>query len=198
MAIIRRRTRVALIIDESGSMHKHKTAVHQGYRDFIRMLRETPAETRVSCTTFANDPRDLFADLRVMAVPDSLEGLYDPDGDTALYEAVGRTVTTMERQPLGDDRALVVIMTDGHNTEQGEWTLSRVKALIQRLEATGNWTFLFLGDDLGLGKQMGIRPENVSKFTELTGGVREAFAKLIARVEPLLLTEGAESRVFNL
>jgi hypothetical protein len=59
---------------------------------------------------------------------------------------VSNTLQTMSAD--GFDKIITVIMTDGEENSSREWTLQAVRELIQRKEAAGNSTFVFLGANL--------------------------------------------------
>ena len=71
---------------------------------------------------------------------------YSVRGNTALLDAVGMTVSAV-REDAGH-RYIVITNTDGHENASREWTAENVKALIERYEAKGNWTFAFFGEGL--------------------------------------------------
>ena len=83
---------------------------------------------------------------------------------TALYDAVGRSVTKTQRylERLGSDRpsdVIVVILTDGMENASRRWSARRVFDLITEAEDSG-WQFVFLGanqDSWSVAQNLGIR-----------------------------------------
>jgi len=77
-------------------------------------------------------------------------------GMTALYDAIAVGVSKVQKNMDADSRenkaALVVIETDGYENfskdYSGEEGRARLATLIKELEATGKWTFTFLGAGL--------------------------------------------------
>ncbi|MEM1105437.1 MAG: vWA domain-containing protein [Pseudomonadota bacterium] len=88
-----------------------------------------------------------------------------PRGMTPLFDAIGRTMALAEAD--NPDRAVIVIMTDGHENASQEYSREAAGAALDRAEARG-WEVVFLGADFGQfgdaqgmgvaqGKTMGIR-----------------------------------------
>jgi uncharacterized protein with von Willebrand factor type A (vWA) domain len=194
--LVRQRTFVAALIDESGSMAGVKRDVVEGYNGYLKMLRETPAEIRASLTLFDTEVHEVYAGVPVMRA-EGLAKVYDPEmgGNTALYDAVGITVHRLDQIAQDHDRVLVIIMTDGADNASVEMTLAKVRTLITAREATGKWSFIFLGADLMTGRKMGIT--SVLQLTATGEGVRKALAEVTERAHRFLLTDGGDSPVYT-
>lgn len=65
-----------------------------------------------------------------------------PRGMTPLFDAINRTITLAEAD--NPEKAVIVIMTDGHENSSKEVTREGVKAAMDRAEARG-WEVVFLG-----------------------------------------------------
>ena len=97
------------------------------------------------------------------------ESTYVPRGMTALLDAVGRGVTDLKGKLRSNERALVVIMTDGIENYSKEYTKQRVTELIRSCEDTGRWTFVFLGagqDSWQGGQMLGLRRAQTVHYGE--------------------------------
>jgi len=185
-SLVRQQTRIRLLIDNSGSMRHQIAAVQRGYDDFMLSLCEVPASSpRVSCVTFDDEAVVVYEDLRPVEAPPFVYGV---DGGTLLYDTVGSQIVRMEKTRGANDKMVVVIMTDGGDTDSTEWQLHTLQRKIKALQATGFWTFLYFGDDLGVGQGMGIDPKNVHAFLQLKDGVKGVFAEVSRQVTQLLLT----------
>jgi hypothetical protein len=92
-------------------------------------------------------------------------------GMTSFYDAVAygisRVKTRMEADERENKAALIVIETDGYENSSsdyhGEEGRQRLKKLINELEATGRWTFTFLGAgiDEKLAENIGMSFGNI-------------------------------------
>lgn len=65
-----------------------------------------------------------------------------PRGMTPLFDAINRTITMAEAD--NPEKAVIVIMTDGHENSSREVTREGAKAALDRAEARG-WEVVFLG-----------------------------------------------------
>lgn len=63
---------------------------------------------------------------------------------TALYDAIGTSVTDLEKSKGKEDKVLVTIITDGYENDSIEWDGASVKKLIDRLCKKG-WVFTYIG-----------------------------------------------------
>jgi hypothetical protein len=62
---------------------------------------------------------------------------------------------------------VMVILTDGYENASQRYTLKNVKDMVEEREASGTWTFSFLGatlDAVDVAEQMSIRRENSIAF----------------------------------
>jgi hypothetical protein len=84
--------------------------------------------------------RALLLDL----VPDLTPETYQPNGFTALFDAVGDAVNSFP--DVGpDERVLCLVQTDGEENSSRRITLDELKTLVSKKEQSGAWTFVFMG-----------------------------------------------------
>lgn len=141
-------THVLPITDMSGSMSPLADDVRGGFNAYVDELRaDTDRHYRLTVTLFDTEFIPLCTAAELPDVPRLTEANYRPRGMTALLDAVGKTITEFESATtLGDDdRVLVVVQTDGAENRSREYTSATVAALIKEREATGKWSFVFLG-----------------------------------------------------
>ena len=154
---------ITFVLDESGSMARIAQAARDGFNGYLEEQVAHGGPTWWTLTTFANQPRTRFAVIPGAEVR-PLGDDYSPHGMTALYDAVGRSVTKTQAylETLGDDRpsdVIVVILTDGMENVSRRWTARQVFDLITETEESG-WQFVFLGanqDSWAVAHNMGIR-----------------------------------------
>ena len=78
---------------------------------------------------------------------------YEPEGCTALLDALGKTLTQVRENQrrlvpaFRPERTIVVVITDGMENASREYTLDRVRKLIAQCKEAG-WEFLFLGANM--------------------------------------------------
>ena len=154
---------ITFVLDESGSMGHIAQAARDGFNEYLEDQVGHGGPTWWTLTTFNTRPHTRFA-----AIPGAevrpLGDDYSPGGMTALYDAVGRSITKTRRylEKLGRDRPsdiIVVILTDGMENASHKWTARQVFDLITEAEDSG-WQFVFLGanqDSWAMSQRLGIR-----------------------------------------
>jgi hypothetical protein len=154
----KQRVLVNVILDKSGSMHSKVQDVIGGFNLYLdELAKESAVDYGFSLTLF-----DTVVELRYKAAPLANvakldEASYLPGGNTALLDAIGNTVQSVSTQ--GFDKIITVIMTDGEENSSREWKLNAIRELIKTKEASGNWTFVFLGanvDAFEQGANLGV------------------------------------------
>ena len=94
----------------------------------------------------------------ITKVPDLNEKDYQPTDNTPLYDAMGYSITNLQRYIDEDDNVLVTIITDGYENASREWNHQRIYQLVEDLKKK-NWLFTYIGanqDALEVAKGMGI------------------------------------------
>lgn len=166
-------TNVAFILDKSGSMQAGKGTTIEGFNEQVRVVREGAREAGE--TTFTEV--QFSTEVEVRSVAGDLAGLaplshetYKPDGTTALYDALGDTVAALLQTPRIWSRTtgtLVTLFTDGEENASRRYRARDLRDLIQRLEATGRWTFALVGPHGGvtdLGRMLSVKPANIASY----------------------------------
>jgi hypothetical protein len=173
-------TNVAFILDCSGSMEHGKDATIEGFNTQVSVVREGAKDA--GRTTFTDVHFSHDVELRCVAGSiDELQQLddktYQPGGNTALLDALGCTIAALLPTPdinSPDTAMLVTLFTDGEENSSRIYDVATVKALVERLEATGRWTFALVGpmqSVTSLGEMLSVKQKNVSGFD--SSGVRD-------------------------
>jgi hypothetical protein len=165
-----------LIVDRSGSMSDCVEATINGFNEQLNRIRgmeyEFPEqEIKVGLTLFNDTVKHFSMGEPLETMPNLSKSNYVPDGSTALLDAIGQTATLLgerEGNQAGPPATfVVVVLTDGYENSSRMFNLEQVRAMIQRLEATGKWTFSFIGatlDAVDVAKQMSIKAQNSYHF----------------------------------
>lgn len=207
-------TRVLVIQDRSGSMGSRIPQTISGYNEYIGDLANDNSDEAFLTLVQFDDRYEVKEESTPVAKVNPLdEETFVPRGMTALLDAVGRGITEFKRTLGKDDRAFVVIMTDGGENNSREWTSHQVSDLIRECEDTGHFTFIFLGagqDSWSGGQLLGLRRNQAAfygagahnhakAFSSLTSTTRRyrgsgemAMAAPGATVSSLMANEGAE------
>jgi len=173
------KTHVLMILDCSGSMDSCRAATVSGFNEQLATLRKghRPDLTSVSLTRFNHDVRFDFTGRHLMNVPDLEFEEYVPGGNTAMYDAVGKTVTNTT--DYEDTAYLVVILSDGMENASRVYTAHGVASLLRDRQKTGRWTIVYLGANQDLTKvvnDLHIPAANAAIYTSTDSGTRAAMA----------------------
>lgn len=168
-----KRVLVNFVLDKSGSMMDVVQETRQGFNNYLQELKkQTGIEYLFSLTLFDTQFHVVGTAQPLTSVRDLDTNNYQPDGYTALYDAIGVSVKKVEDRLAANaprpEKVLTVILTDGHENSSREWTKEAIRQLIQRKEAEGNWTFVFLGatfDAMDIGAGLGVQLGNVSQYS---------------------------------
>ena len=166
-----------LILDRSGSMSDCVETTINGFNEQVRKVREIACEfpdqnLEMSLTFFNQDVDNVFKNLSPEKVELLDSRLYRTSGSTALFDAIGKTIFQIENEmkAKGDhptDTAVVIIITDGYENASRLFSLKDIRESIIRLEATGRWTFSFLGatlDAVDVAEKMAFQRKNSYSF----------------------------------
>jgi hypothetical protein len=141
-------TIILLIIDESASMLPKRTDVLRGYNKCIEDQKCIECD---GCKIYSLKFNDKVTILEKGCDIQSAEQLtyakYLPNNYTALYDAVGRGITMVEKEKKENEKVFCVIMTDGEENRSKEYNLEDVNELIKRTAASGDWKFLYIGEN---------------------------------------------------
>ena len=159
-----------IIIDESGSMHGIKEATIDSVNETIQTIRAAQQkheeqEHFVTLVTFNNEVTTVYECVPVGEVQELTAETYNPNCCTALYDAMGMSLTALRRKVAQDDSVLVTVVTDGLENASREYSGAAVKALVEELKAL-NWVFAYIGanhDVVGAARNISIT--NVMNFT---------------------------------
>ena len=142
-------TELVVILDKSGSMANFASDTIDGFNQFMRAQSAQAGTTKVTTILFDSRYKLLWEGIdSKQAVLTANE--YVTGGRTALYDAIGRTITetndrlskiAAESKP---EKVILLIMTDGEENESKEYRLRELKLLIELRKRDG-WEFIFIG-----------------------------------------------------
>lgn len=173
MPIQKKKTIVSFILDESGSMSSVHDATISGFNEYVATLKkDTKSNYEFTLTTFDTIVKTPVKGVAISDVPELDRKTYNPNGMTALYDAVCKTISGVT---VGEkDKAIAIIMTDGGENSSREYTEVQMKKIIKDLEDTGKWTFVYLGanqDSYAVAQQYGFSKMNTSNYQSTSAGV---------------------------
>ena len=153
-----------IVLDASGSMYSIRNEAVAGVVETIQTIRTSQEENAnqehlLSLVVFNGKYITIVFDrMPITKVPDLNEKDYQPTDNTPLYDAMGYSITNLQRYIDEDDNVLVTIITDGYENASREWNHQRIYQLVEDLKKK-NWLFTYIGanqDALKVAKDMGI------------------------------------------
>lgn len=179
-------TEIVFLIYRSGSMAVVAEETVSGFDAFIEDQKKLPGDVSVTAVQFDNECEQLFAGKDLKDVP-SLKDLYKPRGWTALYQSLGRLIneTGHRLALLAEDKrpekVMFVVITDGADNQPSEFTVPKIKSMIEHQKAKYNWDFVFLGanqDAVLTGSSLGIGAGKSLTYANNAIGTQSAFASV--------------------
>ena len=138
-----------IILDESGSMMSIKKEAIDSVNETVQTIRaaqqkHTDQDHYVSLVTFNNEAKTVYECVGVNEVRELNGETYQPNCCTALYDAMGKSLSILRKKVAADDKVLVTIVTDGCENASYEYSGAAIKALVDELKAAG-WVFAYIG-----------------------------------------------------
>lgn len=183
-------THIAFALDCSGSMEQGKGTTIEGFNNQVKVVQEGSKSAGLTLFTEVHFG-DTAVVRRVAGSLDSLSPLsietYKPSGMTALNDGIGDAVAALLQTEGIDDpntATLVTVFTDGGENSSVRYSAAVLKELIERLEATGRWTFALVGPSGSvqtLAKSLSVRADNVAAYDPSSVQSRtQAFGSVVA------------------
>ena len=168
-------TDIVVVLDSSGSMASRVDDSIGGFNAFVDRQKQGEGHARLTLVQFDHEYAVVYERKDIQEVSPLDRGSYVPRGNTALLDAIGRTIIAL-RGAIAVDRpsehprnVVFVIITDGMENASSEFTRSQILEMI-RVHQEAGWEFLFFGanqDAIGEAASMGIED---SSALERIGG----------------------------
>lgn len=174
---------VICIIDRSGSMASIVDDAIGGFNSFLDGIRDDDPDGRFTLVLFDHEYDVVYRSIPLANAPHLDSDTFRPRGTTALYDAVGLTLSsTLESWIAMDESArpsgvTVVILTDGLENASREYAATDVEDLITVARLEFGWEFVFLAanqDAILTARSIGIRPEDATGFETTSKGTVRA------------------------
>lgn len=170
-----------IILDESGSMMSiRKEAVDSVNETFqtIRAAQEKheDQEHYITFVSFNDDVSTVYDCVPCAEVKDITGADYRPRCCTALYDAMGQSITALASKVVDGDRVLVTVVTDGCENSSREYSGKAVKALVEDRKEAG-WVFAYIGANHDVEEVAAtISITNTMKFHATSAGMKHMSA----------------------
>ena len=184
-------TEIAYVLDRSGSMQSLASDAIGGFNAFLHSQKQVEGRANFTLVLFDHEYLVVHKNVDIRNVPDLDERTYVPRGNTALLDAVGRTIDDLGAhlaslsEAQRPDKVIVAIFTDGLENASRVYTTERLAASIQHQQEKYNWEFLFLAanqDAIASAAKLAIPASQAMNFAASPQGVRASQVMLGERV----------------
>ncbi len=178
-------TDISIVLDRSGSMESVRSDTIGGVNTFLDGQRATPGAATVSLVQFDHKYQELYSGKPVAEAPNLTGETFVPRGNTALLDAIGRTINATGKRlaamPEADrpGKVVFVIVTDGQENASKEFDAPTVNKLITHQREAYKWEFIFMGanqDAIAAAGRIGIAKGSSLTYAANAVGTSAAFA----------------------
>lgn len=172
-----------VILDRSGSMMRLREVAVQGYNETLDVIRAAQQQYNleqqnlVTLTLFNHFVTDVYNCDTVQDLPNLLMQDYRPDGMTAMFDAIGLSLTKLQRKlnKLENATAVVTIISDGLENASRIYSLNDVAKLIDSMKNQGVM-FVFMGTNQNVQQTAeALHIDDYKIFEYSTEGMKEAW-----------------------
>lgn len=176
MKIEEKKTNIYFVADRSGSMYALASDVIGGFNSYVEDQKWLDGITKLTLVLFDDRYQEVYSDVDISKVPPLTKDVYYTGGMTALYDAVGKTLSTGIKKSGVNDLNILVVMTDGEENSSVEYNHASITAKIKDAQNSG-WEIIFLGANMDAVKyatNMGIKSKNAATFNASSVGTMDA------------------------
>ena len=174
-----------VILDRSGSMMPLREVAVQGYNETLDVIRAAQQQYNleqqnlVTLTLFNHLVTDVYDCDTVQDLPNLLMQDYRPDGMTAMYDAIGLSLSKLQRKlnKLENATAVVTIISDGLENASHIYSLGRVAKLIDSMKNQGVM-FVFMGTNQNVQQTASaLHIDEYKSFPYTIEGMKDAWKR---------------------
>ena len=166
-------TEMVFILDRSGSMSGLESDTIGGYNAMLAKQQQEPGEAVITTVLFDDQYELLHDRINLRGVTPITDREYFVRGNTALLDAVGKTISKIgnaQKHTAEAERAehvVVVIATDGMENASREFNEEKVRRMIEHQKSKYGWEFIFLGaniDAIATAERYGIDRDRAANY----------------------------------
>lgn len=185
-------TELVFILDKSGSMSGLERDTIGGFNSMLKKQQGVEGKCRITTVLFDNHYTLLHDRIDIRAVSPMTNKEYFVGGSTALLDAIGRTIHKLinvqksTAEEYRADKVMFVIITDGEENSSREYSISKIKAMIEHEKEKYGWEFIFLGanmDAVKTASRFGIHADRAVDYVPDEKGTQlnfEAMSETVA------------------
>ena len=169
------KTAITMVLDRSGSMEDCRAATIESVNAYLAKSRNDVnlKDADFELAIFDTGAYEIIRKSTLSAAADISPADFEPRGGTPLLDAVGRGIDGLDKRAV-DDKAILVVVTDGLENSSRKHTYESIKALLEDRQKKG-WLVLFLGAGLESAREgirMGVQSANVASIALDEGALR--------------------------
>lgn len=179
---------VVFILDKSGSMSGSEEHTISSFNEYLAKEKKNKFNTKITTVLFSHDYEYLHNRVDISKVKKLTSDDYYVGGCTALYDALGNTINSMEKKDT--DKVLFIIITDGYENASKEYDNKMIKKLIKK---HSDWEFIYIGADIdsyASGGAIGIKKDNIANYKKDARGTSKLF-KAVGDFECAMMGEAS-------
>ena len=177
-------TNIHFVLDRSGSMWETLNDTIGGFNSFVEsQKKDGNGECTMSLHQFDHEYETIYTNKPINEVDLLTTQTFVPRGQTALVDAIGRTISNASSS-TDEVKNIVVILTDGEENSSKEYKYDSISKMIQRKEKDG-WDFVFLGanqDAIKTAAGLGIKQNSAMTYSQTPQNVRACFSGLSSAI----------------
>ena len=167
---------VIFLLDRSGSMSNCVEDTIGGYNYYLKEQKKNK-NTKITTILFDDKYECLYERTPISKVNKLTNKEYFVRGCTALYDAIGKTINSLEKE-IKNNKVLFIITTDGLENASTEYHKNDIRKLIEKHK---NWEFLYLGaeiDSYAEGSKLGIKESNIANYSKSKTGITKLYSSI--------------------
>ena len=188
------KTFIGVVIDRSGSMQTTAVDTIGGFNAFLKEQKDLPGEADLTLALFDHDYTVVHDCVPIATVKELTSKTYVPRGNTALLDAIGRTVNSMGAKlasiPEADrpGKVILAILTDGHENCSQEFTKDVVMNMLKHQQDKYSWEVVYFGanqDAIAVGAGIGLNAASSNNWIQTSAGTRSAYTNLSSQLKSM-------------
>lgn len=176
---------ICVVLDSSGSMYHLRSKAIDAYNKLVSDIKnkskEYNQETYLSVCFFNHRTEFPYKGVDLNQITD-ISGIYRPNGQTALFDAVGQSISLLSQHEqknvpphVKNTSFVVLVITDGQENSSCIYTAKDLVRLIKSKIATDEWTITFsvpngCKDTI---KNLGIDDGNIQEWEQTEIGIEK-------------------------
>ena len=174
-----------VILDRSGSMTPLREVAVQGYNETLEVIRnaqkqyDLEQQNLITLALFNTEVTNVFDCDTIQNVPNLLWDNYVPYGGTAMWDAIGISLTDLKTKldSLENATAVVTIISDGEENSSYRYNCQQVASLIDELKNQGVM-FVFMGTNQNVQQTAeALHIDEYKSFPYTVEGMKDAWKR---------------------